>query len=349
MSLARQVKLAFLRGSQLAGLGHLVLNSSWRRERLLILCWHNLAHDDEHLWNPQLCLAPQTFRARLNLLRSTRCNVLPLGEALARLRQGTLPARAVALTIDDGDSSTAQLAWPMLREFGFPATLYWTTYYSTKSYAVFDPMLSYLLWKARNRRLDLREPAVSCDLSSGEARHQAFQTIYQHAQANAWDGERKENFLATLARDLGIDYPAIKARRILHLITPAEAQTMQREGIDLQLHTHRHRVPKNQELFSRELHDNANMLRDAGAAHPSHFCYPSGSYLPEFAEWLRRDQIVSATTCQPGFAERDTDFYFLPRFLDQEDKPLAEFAGWVSGVASWMVRPQSVDQHSFRQ
>jgi peptidoglycan/xylan/chitin deacetylase (PgdA/CDA1 family) len=209
-------------------------------------------------------------------------------------------------------------------------------------------MLSYLLWKARGRRLDLREPAVTCDLASEDARAQAFQAIYRHAQSNSWDSERKENFLAALARDLGVDYPAIKARRILHLITPAEAQSMQKEGLDLELHTHRHRVPKNQGLFSRELRDNASMLRDAGAAHPGHFCYPSGSYVPEFAAWLRQENVVSATTCQPGFAQRDSDLYFLPRFLDQEDKPAAEFAGWVSGIAAWMARPQPIDEHSFR-
>jgi peptidoglycan/xylan/chitin deacetylase (PgdA/CDA1 family) len=147
---------------------------------------------------------------------------------------------------------------------------------------------------------------------------------------------------------LGIDYPAIKARRILHLITPGEAAAMRKEGLDLQLHTHRHRVPKNPELFARELQDNSRMIREAGAAEPHHFCYPSGSFVPEFAGWLREQNVVSATTCQPGFAERDSDPCFLPRFLDQEDKPAAEFTGWVSGIASWMTRPQPVDEHSFR-
>jgi peptidoglycan/xylan/chitin deacetylase (PgdA/CDA1 family) len=348
MSLTRQVKLAILHGCHLTGLTRLVLNSSWRRQRLLILCWHTIALDDEHLWNPQLCVSPPTLRSRLELLRSSNCNVLPLGEALDHLKAGTLPPRAVALTIDDGDSSIYQVAWPALREHRFPATLYWSTYYSTKPYAVFDPMLSYLLWKARGKRCDLREPAVACDLTTEQRRGHAFQAIYKHAQVNAWDAQRKEKSLADLARHLEIDYPAIKARRILHMITPAEAASMQNEGLDLQLHTHRHRVPRAQVLFAQELRDNARLIRDVGAPDPRHFCYPSGSFTPEFAGWLRQENVVSGTTCQPGFARRDSNLYFLPRFLDQEDKSATEFSGWLSGIASWIGRPQPMSEHSFR-
>jgi peptidoglycan/xylan/chitin deacetylase (PgdA/CDA1 family) len=346
MSLTHQAKLAFLRGCHLTGLTHLVLNLNWRQQRLIILCWHAIAIDDEHLWNPQFCLAPATFRSRLELLRSMRCNVLLLGDALERLRNATLPPKAVAITIDDGDSSLYRIAWPSFREFGFPATLYWTTYYSTKPYAVFDPMLSYLLWKARGKLLKMREPTLDCNLTTTEGCIQSFEKIY--AQANGWTGEQKEKFLETIAQNLGIDYPAIKARRILHVITPTEAHAMQAEGLDVQLHTHRHRVPMDPTKFSLELKDNAQMIRDSGAADPRHFCYPSGSFIPEFAGRLRQNNVISATTCQAGLVKRESDLYFLPRLVDQEAKSSMEFGAWVSGVASWMIRRQPIDQHSFR-
>jgi peptidoglycan/xylan/chitin deacetylase (PgdA/CDA1 family) len=348
MSLLRHTKLAVLSASRALGLDHIVLNSSWRQQRLLIVCWHNISIDDEHIWDPALCVSPDTFRSRLDLLRSMHCNVLPFGQALTRLREGTLPPRAVALTIDDGDSSVYLRAWPMLREFGFAATLYWTTYYSTHPYAVFDPMVSYLLWKGRGRFLQLREPLVRRSLKSSTDRAHAFRAIYDFARMNAWSAERKEAFLADLSQTLEIDYPEIKTKRILHLISPAEAHAMVAEGLDLQLHTHRHRVPRDVALFSKELADNARVIREVGANNPSHFCYPSGSFLPEFAGWLRNDGVVSATTCQPGFVRRESDDYFLPRLLDKDGMSLVEFAGWISGVAAKMFRQQPIDDHSFR-
>ena len=58
-------------------------STEWRRERLLILCYHGLSIADEHLWNHGLYMDAATFRRRLEILRDGHYNVLPLQEALA--------------------------------------------------------------------------------------------------------------------------------------------------------------------------------------------------------------------------------------------------------------------------
>jgi peptidoglycan/xylan/chitin deacetylase (PgdA/CDA1 family) len=347
MSLIRYIKSNLLQVLDSAGLNARVLDSSWRARRLVIVCWHGISNDDEHRWDPGLFMPPATLRMRLELLRSMKCNVLPLGEGLARVRNGSLPPRAVCLTVDDGDSSFYLRAWPLLREYAFPATLYWTTYYSTRPYAVFDPMLSYLLWKGQRNTLTLRDPDLRCDLRTPEERKRAFNTIYGFAKANAWTGERKEAFLAELAALLEIDYAQIKSKRVLHLITPAEARAMVAEGLDLQLHTHRHRVPREAGGFAAELAENSRILREVGARTPAHFCYPSGSFLPEFARWLREGRVESATTCEFGLVDRRSDPYFLPRLMDHGATSAAEFCGGLSGIAALLRRRRAVPQHGF--
>lgn len=347
MPLFRALKTSLLHVLDFAGLNAPIMSSSWRARRLVIVCWHGISNDDEHHWDPALFMPPRALRMRLELLRAMKCNVLPLGEGLARVREGTLPPRAVCLTVDDGDSSFYLRAWPMLREYQLPATLYWTTYYSTHPYAVFDPMLSYLLWKGRRNTLVLREPALRCDLRDPQERRRAFTTLYELARAEAWSAERKEAFLAELAGSLAADYARIKSRRVLHLITPEEARAMVAEGLDLQLHTHRHRVPREPERFAAELAENSRVLREAGAKAPSHFCYPSGSYLPQFGQWLRASGIESATTCQFGLVERGSDAYFLPRLMDGGAISAAEFCGGLSGIAALLSRKRRVPGHGF--
>src|SRR5579863_2423205 len=85
-----------------AGVFDLVENSAWRRQRLLILCYHGISQEDEHEWWPGLFVSPQHFERRMNILRKKQCTVLPLGDALERLYRKDLPARSVALTFDDG-------------------------------------------------------------------------------------------------------------------------------------------------------------------------------------------------------------------------------------------------------
>jgi peptidoglycan/xylan/chitin deacetylase (PgdA/CDA1 family) len=348
MSLVRPIRLLMLYAAEYCGLNGVVLNSNWRSKRLLIISWHNVALDDEHLWDPRQCMSPSTFRSRLELLRSTRCNVMPLDEALDGVKSGRLPKRAVALTLDDGESSIALRTWPMLREFGFPATLYWTTYYSLRPYAVFDPMISYLLWKGRGQHLQLDDPVLNVQLESEDDRLGAFRSIYQAAKTRAWTAAKKEDFLVHLSDRLRVDYAEIKKKRILHMISPDEAAKMHAEGLDLQLHTHRHRVPHDASQPASEIRDNMRIIESVGARRPVHFCYPSGSYVPELERWLRDNGVVSASTCDPGLVERRTNHYFLPRIVDQENFGPVEFKGWLSGLSTWIARRSVMDEHGFQ-
>ena len=87
----------------------------------------------------------------------TRCAVLPLGEAVERLYRNDLPDRAVALTFDDGFADFYHRAFPIISEFGFPVTLYLTTFYSYYNRPVFDVVCSYLLWRGRARTLNAKD------------------------------------------------------------------------------------------------------------------------------------------------------------------------------------------------
>ena len=54
-------------------------------------------------------------------------NVLPLEEAVVRLRSGSLPARAAAITFDDGYADNLTCAVPVLAKHGLNATFFIAT------------------------------------------------------------------------------------------------------------------------------------------------------------------------------------------------------------------------------
>ena len=85
-----------------------------------ILTYHNFGHR-----NHPLTLAPEQFRRQLEYLKANGYQVVSLADVPAFLAgRQPLPPRAVVLTIDDGYRSTYELAYPLLAEFGFTATLF---------------------------------------------------------------------------------------------------------------------------------------------------------------------------------------------------------------------------------
>lgn len=334
----KQTTLSLLKSS---GVFSLVRDSNWRRKRLLILAYHGISMDDESEWFPSLYMRPADFRSRLQLLKKSGCTVLPLHDALRRLYADELPERCVALTFDDGFHDFYKEANSILKEFNYPVTVYLTTFYSEFNRPVFDPVCSYLLWKGRHKTLDLTEltgQQQKADLSSEAARNAVLNLLQEFVRQHSLSAEEKDDLAARLAKQLHINYDALLAKRILHLLSPEEVKHLADDGVDFQLHTHRHRMPRDRTLFTREIEDNRNSIRGMTGSRASHFCAPNGFYDEVFFPWLQEMGIESATTCDSGLATPNSRPLSLPRLLDTSSLSPIEFEGWVTGVSTILPR-----------
>ena len=336
----RQGKIAVLRLAETTGASRVISGSAWRRNRLLILGYHGISRYDEHQW-AGLYISPEMFRRRMELVARARCHVLPLPEALQRLQDGTLPDRAVVITFDDGWHDFYSVAAPILESFGYPSTLYLTTYYVEFNRPVFGPMASYLLWKGRRRhKLEWPEVFLAAVALDDANRHATTVAIEQFA--STFSGREKDELLARLAARLDIDYQELCQKRVLHLITPEEARELAVRGVSLQYHTHRHRVYRSRERMFAELQDNRHRIIKFTHDEPRHFCYTGGFYLPEYPDYLKEYGMLSATTGNAGLCTSRSDPHLLPRLLDNVRVSDLEFRSWLAGTADLLPKRPSI-------
>ena len=339
-------KRVALQAAKSTGLFHLIANSDWRHQRLLILAFHSIAVDEEDGWLPLLYHTSEEFERRLRLIDRWRLNVLPLGEALERLQAGTLPPRSAVLTFDDGQADFHHVAWPMLERAGYPATVYVTTYYSEKQVPIFPLMCSYLFWKARaNGRLEA-DPSLglpATDLGDHEARERASGAVVAFAYGAKLDASARTERLAELAARLDVDLDRLMRRRVLQIMTRDEMRDVSARGADVQLHTHRHRTPLNRVEFMREIQENRACIEAATGRPAVHFCYPSGAYHPDCLPWLEALGVQSATTCEASLAQSGDSPFMLPRLVDTTALNDVEVEGWLSGFSQCLLQRRTRD------
>jgi peptidoglycan/xylan/chitin deacetylase (PgdA/CDA1 family) len=129
--------------------------------RLFVYAWHNVEG------TPCFPNAPgrgvRQLRWQLDLLRRLG-TVVPLAEALRDLAAGVpLPARAVALTFDDGYRDNLDLAAPLLERLGLPATFFLVpamlsgrvgAWWETLAWAVAGTSRTEIPWRAGTVALD---------------------------------------------------------------------------------------------------------------------------------------------------------------------------------------------------
>ena len=341
MNLLKQAKRTVLGVAKGTGAFAVSARSSRRNSRLLVLGYHGVSLADEHEWHPALYLSPKTFRGRMESLKRCRCTVLSLDDALDRLYRGDLPERAVVLTFDDGAYDFRQVVWPILKEYGYPATLYWTTYWVTVGRPVVPVIWNYMLWKKRGSVFPapkLLGSGAQLDLTTGASRGNAMQQLTSRSEQQKLDGVQEDAVTQELAQILGIDYEDLRRRRILSLLQPEEARELAADGVSVQLHMHEHNTPTVKDGFEKNLLDNRNFIEGLVGYRPAHFCYPGGIYQKEFLPWLRDLGIKSATTCDPALTTSSVDPLLVPRLVDTSCLSTLEFESWLVGLGELLPR-----------
>jgi peptidoglycan/xylan/chitin deacetylase (PgdA/CDA1 family) len=317
------------------------------RRGLRILCYHGFELADERRFRPKLFVTMDDFGHRLDLLARKRYTVLTLTDALARLRNGTLPPAAVAITIDDGFYAVYKAAAPALKRYGFNATVYVPTYYVEKSAPIFRLVVRYMFALTPLQRIDARDKTwlqgEVVTLATDEQRERAANRVIEYGES-CCDEPRRQQLCQELAGLLAMDYRRLCESRLLSLMNAAELREVREWGIDVQLHTHRHRFPSESKALARaEIEDNRRALeRVLGPGHFTQFCYPSGHYTVAQWPWLGELGVENATTCEVGLNYADTPPFGLKRFLDDSTISLIRFEAELSGFLEQARRARMI-------
>jgi len=319
-------------------LGGFSLAQTFTKRGLQVLCYHGISLRDEHYFQPKLFMHEDTFRERMAYLKKRGYLVLSLDEALAHMNQKTLPPRALVITFDDGWLGIGTKAAPLLKEYGFPSTLYVTTRDVLSEAPVFDIALRYLLWKKRNETLALSSIGLDSEtivLSTADEREHVACRISEFSKN--WDDHDKQAMLLKLTKTLGIDLNSDENNPLFRLMTMEQLARLPSGGMNLQLHTHRHRLPiDDPEGVKSEIIKNRAVLKRIVSGPLQHLCYPSGKFHPSQFPLLKKLGIESATTCLSGFNYPSTERFALRRFLDGENIAQLEFEAELSGFLELM-------------
>jgi peptidoglycan/xylan/chitin deacetylase (PgdA/CDA1 family) len=90
--------------------------------QVLIFCYHRLV---DKIRYPGTEITPAAFEAQMKELKDKGITVISMQDLLAWKRgEKNIPPRCAVITFDDGWKSQYEVAWPMMKKFGYPLTLF---------------------------------------------------------------------------------------------------------------------------------------------------------------------------------------------------------------------------------
>lgn len=329
-----------LRAAKTAGL--FALSRFLTRRHLRILCYHGIWLGPQPHYGDCLFMSASGFRRRLQRLEQWGTNVISLEEGHRRWRAGTLEARDVVITIDDAWAGTYLEMLPALKAHGYCATLYVPTENIVLERPAIHLLVAFMVERAR-------PDADLAALLPGESLHGlAKEEVTQRllAALGRMTEPAREHELERIGTLLGVDYRGVRATRAFEHMTPEELRDASSNGIDLELHTHTHRMYGfDIEQVRKDLDLNRQQLARLAAVDPDefhHFCYPSGKYHSKLFPMLAQAGIVSATTTEVGLNPPGTPALALKRILDGESFSDLDIEARLSGFWSIVSTTRSL-------
>lgn len=90
--------------------------------QVIIFCYHRLV---DKIRYPGTEIRPADFEAEMKMLKDRGITVIGMQDFLAwRRGEKNIPARSAIVTFDDGWKSQYEVAWPIMKKYGYPLTLF---------------------------------------------------------------------------------------------------------------------------------------------------------------------------------------------------------------------------------
>jgi peptidoglycan/xylan/chitin deacetylase (PgdA/CDA1 family) len=245
-------------------------------------------------------------------------NILPLGEACQRLQNKTLPARAAAITFDDGYADNFEHAVPLLQKHGVHATFFIATGFLDGGRMWNDTIIESI------RQTTLAQ--LDADfLGLGRL---PLQTIDERRAAISQLIPAIKH-LSPEARASTVASVAASCQSVLPdnlMLSTDQLRALRRTGMGVGAHTVSHPILTKTDAGTarREISDSRERLQAILGERIGLFAYPNGKlgadYDASHVEMVRSLGFDAAVTTNPGVADAGSDRYALPRFTPWDSR-----------------------------
>lgn len=294
-----------------------MMTGSGKRARLSILGYHRVLPEPDPMFDGDV--DAKQFEAQMSVLVE-QFNVLPLTEAIDRLGNGTLPARAACLTFDDGYADNVDVALPILQHYGLPATFFISSGFLNGD-NMWNDTIKEALRNASVEKLDMTSRELGAyALTDMDARLNAAKQIIGKLKYLPYE-ERHERVNEVVEAASG-------ARPGPLMMSADGVKTLHAAGMEIGGHTVTHPILNSLDATSArdEMADGRSQLEDIIGEKVTLFAYPNGKpeqdYRAEHVDILKQLGFRAALSTAWGTSARGTDPYQLPRFTPWDKEPL---------------------------
>jgi peptidoglycan/xylan/chitin deacetylase (PgdA/CDA1 family) len=268
-----------------------------------ILMYHRICSQRDELG---LAISPEFFEAQIRYLKNN-FTIISLDQALEKIPKGTSEPLFV-ITFDDGYRDNFTHAYPILRRYGAPATIF-ITFNDIESGVTDWHRMDSAIRRTDISELDLDVFGLGViSISTMEKRADAIRKLHRELKQME-NGRRLEIVTFILKRCRASDLDRI-------MLTWEDVRQMADENlVTIGSHTLSHPILTRitSAHAQQEIEESRRRIEEMIERPVRHFAYPNGDYNAKVMELVKRSGYSSACTTVAGCNENQTDLFALRR------------------------------------
>jgi peptidoglycan/xylan/chitin deacetylase (PgdA/CDA1 family) len=279
------------------------------RAKALILMYHRFSHGDE-----SSSTSARAFGQHLEYLKE-HYTLVTISQLAQLLKSGEpLPRSLATITIDDGFRDAYDVAFPLLRRYDAPATLFAVTDFLDQRAWIWTDKLRFLTSRTSVEMFDMSvgDHSVKCRLNGSESRldlaARANELLKQLAN------EEKDEVISQIASTLKLTLPDLPPPEYAPL-TWEQAREMDRNGVEIASHTLTHPIltKVSDEQLVKELQGSRARLETMLSRENKSFCYPNGNYDERVIQAVELAGYNCAVSTENGLNTSHSNLFLMRR------------------------------------
>ncbi|MGA2315994.1 MAG: polysaccharide deacetylase family protein [Thermodesulfobacteriota bacterium] len=256
----------------------------------IILLYHRITNNNSKYHNKERAMHHHIKHLERELpYFKKNYQILTLDEVIQGLKSGVGFRRpSVAITFDDGYLDNYTLAYPVLKKYGVPATIYLATDFIGTSQRIWTDQIEFMLLGARKDQFSLHRLFGDKELriKTKEEKEQVSNKITEALKKRP-DAERTE-ILCELFKTLEINSNHGKDCEERIMLNWDEVRKMAKNGITIGSHSHTHPILSRMPIqkAKEEILESKKIIEENLSIKVKHFAFPNGKQ-DDFNEELK--------------------------------------------------------------
>jgi len=262
---------------------------------IAILLYHRVSPEKDG-WSHE-SLSPESFEIQMEYL-SRNYKILSLDGLVDFVKSRKPPQeKAVVITFDDGYEDNYLYAYPILRKYHIPATIFLVTGHIDTGDLFWWDKVGYIIQHATINELNLGVLGDYSLKSEGD-RHRATFIITERLK-NLWE-DRKSVLIKKMLDACHVEIPPDLGKKLI--LSWKEVKEMANGGVTFGAHSVNHYVLVNVPLeqAKNEVSQSKRDIEERLGKEVSAFSYPNGDYNADIVELVKASGYVCAVSMWPG-------------------------------------------------